>query len=196
MVSEYEELLCSVDKADLVKLIIAQQLSSYSSNDNNDLNASESDRGANRGARTGGGRNGADDKHSRFFVNLGQFDNMDPKGLVEFLSTNSGVTQGSFGDITLQRNHSFFDVLKEDAAKISNGFKGVEVGGREIRVNRDEQGSGGGGGGRRNGGGGRSGGKRYGGGGGDRRSGGGDRRSGGNSGGGSRDRDRGSRKRY
>jgi ATP-dependent RNA helicase DeaD len=115
---------------------------------------------------------------TRFFINVGDMDDLRRGDLLKFVCDNSNVKGTAVGKIDMKGMYSFFEVESAFQGQILSGLKGLTMNGRSVRV--DVAGAEGNGGGDR-----RSGG--YGGerrersyGGGDRRSGGyGDRRSGG-----------------
>ena len=76
---------------------------------------------------------------NRYFVNIGTIDGMTKEDLVHFLSDISKVKRKFFGDITIQKNCAYFDVDVNQDLKLEESFVGVEIEGRDIRVNRDEQ---------------------------------------------------------
>jgi len=76
----------------------------------------------------------------RYFVNLGMIDGMTKGDLVHFLSDISGIDRKFIGELTMQKNCSFFNVDNTQDKGISDRFKGIEIEGRSIRVNRDDDG--------------------------------------------------------
>jgi ATP-dependent RNA helicase DeaD len=59
---------------------------------------------------------------------------------VHFLSDVSGVERRHFGDVSLQQNCAFFDIAGAHDPGLATRFEGIEVEGRNIRVNRDDEG--------------------------------------------------------
>lgn len=76
----------------------------------------------------------------RFFINLGKVDQVKKDDLVEFLHEQGGIEQSNLGNITVNDQHSFFEVDEKSSKKIAQRFKGLLVNGRPLRVNRDEPG--------------------------------------------------------
>ncbi|MDP4588100.1 MAG: DbpA RNA binding domain-containing protein, partial [Flavobacteriales bacterium] len=76
----------------------------------------------------------------RFFINLGKVDQVKKDDLVEFLHEQGGIEQSNLGSITVNDQHSFFEVDEKSSKKIAQRFKGLLVNGRPLRVNRDEPG--------------------------------------------------------
>ena len=60
--------------------------------------------------------------------------------LIHFLADVSGVGHQFFGDISLLKNCSYFDVDSTKDKGFGNKFKGIEIDDRHIRVNRDDEG--------------------------------------------------------
>jgi len=56
------------------------------------------------------------------------------------LSDISGIDRKFIGELTMQKNCSFFNVDNTQDKGISDRFKGIEIEGRSIRVNRDDDG--------------------------------------------------------
>ncbi len=141
--------------------------------------------------RDGGGRGRRDDENkTRFFVNLGKRDGLNPGGLLRVVCDSTTLTSEKIGRIDILESFSFFDADKELADKIIKEVNGADYEGHRVKVEVTKKRDGGGGGSRSGGNRRSEGGRSFSGerrsGGGDRRSGGGDRRSG--SGGGDRDR--------
>ena len=70
---------------------------------------------------------------------MGIIDGMTKGDLVHFLSDVSRINRKYFGDITMHKNYSFFDADSSKDAKLAESFLGIEIEGRQIRVNIDEQ---------------------------------------------------------
>ena len=77
----------------------------------------------------------------RYFVNLGTIDGVTIADLIHFLSDVSDIDRKFFGDLTMQKNCAFFDVDRAHDQGLSQKFKGIEIEGRSIRVNRDDDGN-------------------------------------------------------
>jgi len=79
--------------------------------------------------------------YHRYFVNIGSIDGMTKGDLIHFLADGSGIKRQSFGDLSMQKNCSYFDVDSDHDKHLSKAFRGVEIEGRSIRVNRDDEGN-------------------------------------------------------
>lgn len=74
---------------------------------------------------------------NRYFINLGSIDGMSKNEIAGFVSEIGRFDRKFIGDITLKKNHTYFDVDKRYDKGISSRFKNVTHNGREIRMNRD-----------------------------------------------------------
>ena len=152
-----------------------------------DRGGRDRDRGRDRGDRDRGDRGGRDrgqrndESKTRFFVNLGNRDGLNPGGLLRVVCDSTGLQSSNVGRIDILASFSFFEADNEHADKIIKEVNGTEYEGHKVNVEvTKKKSSGGGGGGRsRSGGGGNRGGGGFGG----SRSGGGDRSGGRSSGG-------------
>jgi ATP-dependent RNA helicase DeaD len=76
---------------------------------------------------------------SRFFINLGKMDGLDPGNMLGFIEDVSGVGRKFIGKMELKGAYSFFEVEKEKAEMLLNEFKGVEYKGRQVRIEITER---------------------------------------------------------
>ena len=77
----------------------------------------------------------------RYFINIGIIDGLTKADLIHFLSDISGIKRQHFGDLSMQKNCSYFDVDNTFDRDLSKSFRGTEIEGRSIRVNRDDEGN-------------------------------------------------------
>ena len=127
-----------------------------------------------RGGRDGGGRGRRDDESkTRFFVNLGKRDGLNPGGLLRVVCDSTTLTSEKIGRIDILESFSFFDADKELADKIIKEVNGADYEGHRVKVEVTKKRDGGGGGSRSGGNRRSSGGRSFSG---ERRSGGGERR--------------------
>lgn len=126
-----------LDKEDILKRLITSQLDHLMvQNEGGDLNdTGGSGRSNNRGDRT------KKDGFNRYFVNVGTIDGLTKGDLIHFLSDTSGIKRNKFQDLRLLKNCAFFEVPDTQDKGISEKFQGIEIGGRNIRVNRDDDGN-------------------------------------------------------
>ena len=76
---------------------------------------------------------------SRFFINLGKMDGLDPGNMLGFIEDVSGVSRKFIGKMELKGAYSFFEVEKDKAEMLLNEFKGVEYKGRQVRIEITER---------------------------------------------------------
>jgi len=92
------------------------------------------DRGDRRESNVGGGGN------NRYFINIGTIDGMTIPDFVHYVSDTAGIKRSDVGDISMQKTSTFFDVESDAAKGFEEKFSGLEIEGRSIRVNRDDEG--------------------------------------------------------
>ncbi|MEQ8357972.1 MAG: DEAD/DEAH box helicase [Cytophagales bacterium] len=121
-----------LSKEQLLKRLITTQLDhiGIQNEENDDLNESH------RKQEKSNTSNGDLD---RYFINLGSIDGLTSGDLIHLISDISGINRKNLGDLEMKKNCSFFYVNKDAANGISTKFKGLEVEGRSIRVNRDDE---------------------------------------------------------
>ncbi len=135
---------------DLLKRLITTQLNHLliQSGNEGDLNELQGGRGRDgdkgnrrdrrdRGDRSteysGGGNN-------RYFINIGTIDGMTIPDFVHYVSDTAGIKRSDVGDISMQKTSTFFDIELDAAKGFEEKFSGLEIEGRSIRVNRDDEG--------------------------------------------------------
>jgi ATP-dependent RNA helicase DeaD len=77
----------------------------------------------------------AEPGRQRFFINIGKVDDVSKNELMQFLCDQTRLTTNHVQKIEMFDRHSFFEVNHDAAAKIPKFFKGIEIDGRELRVN-------------------------------------------------------------
>jgi len=85
----------------------------------------------------GARRDSSNDSYSsgnRFFINLGKMDGLEVPEMLQFIQESCRVDRRCIGKVELKGAFSFFEVDKDQAEAIFNGFKGVEYKGRQVRV--------------------------------------------------------------
>ena len=121
-----------ISKEDLLRRLITSQLDHLlvQSGEAADLNESY-----------GGSSNNSNIQGlSRYFVNIGMIDGVTKGDLIHFLSDSSGIDRKFFGELSMQKNCSFFNIDSAKDKGLIQKFKGVEIEGRNIRVNKDDDG--------------------------------------------------------
>ncbi|VAW27249.1 hypothetical protein MNBD_BACTEROID06-143, partial [hydrothermal vent metagenome] len=133
---------------DLLKRLITTQLNHLliQSGNEGDLNELQGGRDGDKGNRrdrrdrgdrsteySGGGNN-------RYFINIGTIDGMTIPDFVHYVSDTAGIKRSDVGDISMQKTSTFFDIDSDAAKGFEEKFSGLEIEGRNIRVNRDDEG--------------------------------------------------------
>ncbi|PWL23454.1 MAG: ATP-dependent RNA helicase [Fluviicola sp. XM-24bin1] len=100
-----------------------------------DLNAKDSgrrdrDRG-DRGDRRG---NRNDENKTRFFVNLGKRDGLNPGGLLRVICDSTGLRSNSIGRIDIMASFSFFEADNENVDRILSKVNGSEYEGNQVSI--------------------------------------------------------------
>lgn len=132
-----------LNKEDILRRLITTQLDhlTFQNGDDSDLN--ETQPASHSGKK---GKNG----NVRYFINIGMMDGVTKADLIHIITDVSGLEKSTIQDVRLQKNCSFFDAEGISVNQLCESFKGITVGGRSIRVDRDEDTSGSGVGKRRN----------------------------------------------
>lgn len=79
-----------------------------------------------------------DTKMHSLYINIGAMDVENKGQLLGFICNNAGITGSQVGRISLNRTHTYFDVVAEVADQVKEAFQNVDRSGREIRVNDGE----------------------------------------------------------
>ncbi len=132
---EFEQL----SKPDLIAKLISAQL--------HDMQLKEGDEDLNENAskkdKKSKDKKSKDNKYQgkgaqRYFINIGKVEGVNKADLVRFLSDLSGIDRKYIGNITLQKHCAYFDVDENKDTGFSKAFKGVYIGDRAVRVNKDD----------------------------------------------------------
>lgn len=75
-----------------------------------------------------------DTDKTRFFVNLGQRDGLNPGGLLRVICDASGLTSASIGKIDVLQNYSFFETNKDHETDVLRKVNGAEFEGHTMNV--------------------------------------------------------------
>ncbi|MBN2350194.1 MAG: DEAD/DEAH box helicase [Bacteroidales bacterium] len=129
VIAEAEKIFKRFSKEELITKLVNSEIEQFNYNGNqNDLSAVED---------LPVKSSGKDPNKIKFFINLGSFDKLNKKDLLDFICEQTKIERDGIGNIRLQKKFSFFEVDKLYAKKVSSGFKGVFIKGRKLRVNRD-----------------------------------------------------------
>ncbi|MCL4103757.1 UNVERIFIED_CONTAM: hypothetical protein GTU68_029074, partial [Idotea baltica] len=156
IVEDLQDKFADLSKEDILARLVSGQLQSLMAQGGNqsDLNESGETRRSDRkitkrgdrghtGIRSrpnvvGGskfGHNGGDS--NRYFINVGTMDGVNEDELVSFITKVAGINKSNISGMSLQKKCAYFDVDPEQAKGIGDKFKGTEMDGRPVRVNRD-----------------------------------------------------------
>ena len=136
ILQELQGKFASLSKEDLLKRLITSQLDHILARNRGESNLNES-----QGKAGPGGSNKEHKGLHRYFVNIGAIDGVTKGDLIHFLSDISTVDRQYFSQVSMQKNYSFFYLDKEQDKGFGDKFKGIEIEGHVIRVNRDDEGN-------------------------------------------------------
>lgn len=130
-----KERFAELTKEDILKRLITSQLDHLAGQNGEDANLNEKTGGVTGNRKIPSGFN-------RYFVNIGSIDGLTKGDLVHFLADVSGINRSHFQELSMQKNCAFFNVETGHDDNISSKFDGIEIEGRRIRVNADQEGGG------------------------------------------------------
>lgn len=81
----------------------------------------------------------SDNGPARFYINVGKDDDLSKGDLVDFISEMSHLPKRDIDNVSVKKSSSYFEVPQDFAKKLPTYFKGIEIDGRKLRVNRDEE---------------------------------------------------------
>ena len=149
IMSEFE----SLSKEEIVKRFVSAEFNRFIEyyERAGDFNATaekgrEDKFGRGKGRDRGRGRDRDDSNKTRFFVNLGKKDGLNPGGLLRVACDSTGLKSSSFGRIDILSSYSFFEADNELADKILKEVNGSDFEGHTLNVEVTKGKSGGGGG--------------------------------------------------
>jgi len=125
-----------LSKDDILKRLITTQLDHLSVQSGEEDNLNEKNE-----KRREPGKKQPKSGYHRYFINVGLIDGVTKSDLIHFISDISEINRKNFGEISLQKNCAFFDVDSAHDKNLSKSFKGIDLEGRSIRVNRDDEGN-------------------------------------------------------
>lgn len=139
-----------LSKEEVIKKFISAEFNKYIEyyQRAGDLNA-KSDRGSDRGDRNRsdrGSRYDRDENKTRFFVNLGKRDGLNPGGLLRVICDSTGLRSTNIGKIDVLPSFSFFEADNEHANDIIAKVNGSDYEGSTVSVEitkKDRKGGGG-----------------------------------------------------
>ncbi|MCK4469578.1 MAG: DbpA RNA binding domain-containing protein, partial [Desulfobacterales bacterium] len=157
-IEAYLPAVCSAlenfDKKELIKRFIAAEFNRFLQNYHNadDINANTKTRAKTKSESKNRHEHRAKTKHvkrkkclesgktQRFFINVGRLDKINEGAIVRLICDKSGVGSGMIGEISLNREFSFFEVEKQAARKVRNSLNNAKLDGRTVQVHKAIQG--------------------------------------------------------
>ena len=115
-----------VDREELIRRFVSiefNQFLSYYEN-SQDLNGDDSKER----------RRSSDENFSRFYINLGKMDDLNPARLIGLINENLNQKNVEIGQIEILKNFSFFEIDKKVADEVLKAFANVEFEGRGVIV--------------------------------------------------------------
>jgi len=113
------------DREELIQRFVSlefNQFLAYYSN-TRDLNADDSRERTSRSS---------DDSFTRFYINIGKMDHLNPAKLIGFINENLGKRDVEIGQIEILKSFSFFEIDKNYQNDVLEKFKGTEFNDRNI----------------------------------------------------------------
>ncbi len=120
------EKLEGLDREELIKRFVSLEFNQFLSYYENahDLNSDTSNE---RGRSS-------DDAFTRFYINLGKMDDLNPAKLIGFINENLKKSDVEIGQIEILKSFSFFEIDKNYRDDVLEKFKNTEFGGRNVIV--------------------------------------------------------------
>jgi len=144
IISELEEKFADLTKEDLLARLVSGELKRLMAKGGHqgDLNESGDTRRSDRkivkkGDKSHSSNRPAKKGVNRYFINVGRMDGINEAELIAFLTHVSGIDKKHIGDLSLQKKCAYFDVSDQHDEGIGDKFRGHDMEGRPIRVNRD-----------------------------------------------------------
>ena len=115
-----------LDREELIKRFVSLEFNQFLSyyENSRDLNGDDSKE---RSRST-------DDSFTRFYINLGKMDHINPAKLMGIINENLRKNDIEIGQIEILKSFSFFEIDKNYRDEVLEQFKGAEFGGRKIIV--------------------------------------------------------------
>jgi ATP-dependent RNA helicase DeaD len=79
-------------------------------------------------------KNSVSGKMTRFFINLGKIDELNPVQLIGMVNDYTGIRSIKIGEIEIKKNFSFFEADNTYTDQIIKKFKGKKLNARAINV--------------------------------------------------------------
>ena len=111
----------------------APDINEKADNKQDKRNRGDGERRSDRHRRRGKG------SYSRFFINIGKKDGVDPRNIIGMINDNTKDRDISIGTIDIKDSFSFFEVEEEYATKVLKSFRNAKFKGRGVRVDVAEE---------------------------------------------------------
>jgi len=141
---EFNKLYKKVERDDLNILIDADQNRRKDKHRKDDKKSrGEQRHGGDFERRSDRGRSRGDENRSVnahndiYYINLGKIDHVHPVNIVDLISTTTGITKKSIGDIDMFKKHSLIQIDKRMSRKLEENAKHMKFKGRKITVKRE-----------------------------------------------------------
>ncbi len=133
---EVEEKLSNLSREDLIKRFVSVEFNRFLEyySGAGDLNAdleSRKGRDRGRGDKKSKGKAGS---YTRYFINLGKDNNLNPKELITLINQSMRGQKFGIGSIDLQKSFSFFEIEEGYEKETLKALKGAKFRGRRINV--------------------------------------------------------------
>ncbi len=118
--------LDGLDREELIKRFVSLEFNQF-------LSYYENSRDLNEDGTKSSGRS-SDDAFTRFFINLGKMDDLNPAKLIGFINENLSKRDVEIGQIEILKSFSFFEIDKNYKDDVLEKFKNTQFNGRNIIV--------------------------------------------------------------
>ncbi|MTI25374.1 DEAD/DEAH box helicase, partial [Fulvivirga kasyanovii] len=132
---DVEAIFAELSKSELIDKLLMSQLKNMGiSTDGPEFEQEFEDGG--RGSRGKSERKvSSGGRYERFFINVGAIDGYDKKELIDLVTETAGIPRKAVGPITMEERRAYFEVETEVSGVVESRFKGMQLDGRDIRVN-------------------------------------------------------------
>ncbi len=115
-----------IDREELIRKFVSIEFNQFLSyyEDAQDLNGDDSKER----------RRSGDENFTRFYINLGKMDKLNPARLIGFINENLNKKNAEIGQIEILKNFSFFEIDKKFGDEVLRSFKNTEFEGRAVIV--------------------------------------------------------------
>ncbi len=130
-VNDVRERLKDLSKEEMIDKLMTKELQSLGINKNNSFDLEHQN-------ISNGMSNDSGSKYNKYFINMGLIDGVSKKDLMDLVQETAGLTKNAIGSVTLEERRAYVEVEKEQAHLVEPAFEGLQINGREIRVNLEK----------------------------------------------------------